>query len=94
MFWKNVDKNFKKETEHDLVSSKKHVNILVKKRRDYLKKLKTNNKNSKNIYIIIIDAWIKILNEQKTMKTAKKITVKKKLTLEQETVRVRNNLMM
>jgi len=94
VFWSKVSKGFKKETEHKLVSLKRHVNKLVEKRRNYLKKLKTGDENSENTYTIAIDAWIKVVNDQKTVKTVKKITVKKKLTLKQETVRVRNNLMM
>ena len=70
------------------------MNKLVEKRRNYLKKLKTGDENLKNTYTIAINAWIKVVNDQKTVKTVKKITAKKKLTLKQETVRVRNNLMM
>ena len=94
MFWNKVSKGFKKETKHKLVSLKRHVNKLIEKRRDYLKKLKTGDEDSENTYIIAIDAWIKVVDNQRTMKTVKKITAKKKLTLKQETVRVKDNLMM
>ncbi len=70
------------------------MNKLVEKRRNYLKKLKTGDENSENTYTIAINAWIKVVDDQKTVKTVKKITVKKKLALKQETVRARNNLMM
>lgn len=92
-FWGEVEKKFRRETGRNCSLPRRRVDMLVKKRKDYLDGLVTGSEDQENNYTIAIDAWIRVVDSHKAAEDVKKLTVEQKVAQGRWEERVKNNLM-